>query len=754
MIFCNCVKAQDFVYDKLAYRIISDDEVALLGNASDYDYNTEWVVPEVVYGYKVTEVERWPGAISYSQYDSRHGTKYVTSVTLPNTIRVIQESAFMKFESLETINLPNSVEYIGVEAFSGCTSLKSIEIPEKITRLPQSAFGDCTNLATIKFPSSLKVIDGGAFSGTAWLNNQRYDGVYVNDILYYWKNNENSPTTYAKIKEGTRCISQWAFSNAASVEEISFPSSVEEIGAGAFTQTKWYKNQSLPLYVNKVLVKGAAPYEIAEGTVAIAGSAFENYSAITSINLPSSLKYIGEAAFYGCSQLNTITIPASVERMGRSVFQQAVSKSINVDENNPYFCSVDGVLYDKDKTTLLACPRGKTGNLTSIPATCRTIALGACDYTSLSSISIPPSMYYISYSNFSKTYDSFFSLTLPSRCYIYSYDGSDSPVKSTYSSQKSSSMISLRSASLNGMYMELNEGNYYHVWRNTTTANDIVGKDIIPNELIAFDNSWLSNYLASSYYFYRQSNGIYRAKKFNLIDAEHAYIPEKMEAGELKYTRTYSNTDWNALYVPFSMQYSNWSDDFEIARLNDVHQFDDDEDGVIDRTVLESVKMREGSMTEPNTPYMIKAKEAGEKTITLTDATLYASNENSFDVTSWYTKFTFTGTYSTVTDMATRGHYALANGGLKQASSDAATLGAFRWYLDITDRNGNPTPLAGKKVFLSFDDGETTEVKFVEANDDSNYAPVYSISGVNVGNDKASLPKGLYISNGKKFVIK
>lgn len=199
------------------------------------------------------------------------------------------------------------------------------------------------------------------------------------------------------------------------------------------------------------------------------------------------------------------------------------------------------------------------------------------------------------------------------------------------------------------------------------------------------------------------------------------------------------------------MQYDDWSDDFEVARLNDVHQFDDDDDGVIDRTVLEVVKMKDGSATEPNTPYMIKAKEVGEKTITLTDATLYAAEENSFDVTSWFTKFTFTGTYSTITDMATKGHYAVANGGLMQASSDAATLGAFRWYLDITDRNGNPAQLKAKKVFLSFDDGETTEVKLVEADNNSS---IYSIGGVNVGNKKGSLSKGLYISNGKKFIIK
>lgn len=752
MVFFNCVKAQDFIYDKLAYRIISDDEVALLGNASSSNYNKEWVVPEFVNGYKVTEIECWVGEAGYERY----AEKYVTSITLPNTVRVIQESAFYGFERLENINLPNSIEYIGIEAFYGCTSLKSITIPEKVTKLPRSVFYGCSNLASIKFPNSLKVIDGGAFSETAWLKNQPYGGVYVNDILYYWNNNENEPTTYAEIKEGTRFICQWAFSNATSVEEISFPNSVEEIGAYAFNNTQWYKNQLLPLYVNKVLVKGAAPYEIAEGTIAIAGSAFEGNSEITSINLPNSLKYIGEAAFNGCYNLNTITIPASVERIGFAVFTDAIANSITVDEKNPYFCSIDGILYDKDKSTLLACPMRKT-RVESIPLTCKTIAYGACKYMDLlSSISIPASVYYISYANFARA-SSKCNITLPSRCYTCTPDYTS--IKTTYSTQPLRSVMS--SASLNGQYLELSQNSYYHKWRSTTTAKDIVGKEAIPNEIIRFNNlqfvdsNYQGDYLASSFYFYyNYSSYGYKANKFRVIDSEHIYNPQNSEVEELTYNRNFANNNWNALYIPFSMQYADWAEDFEVARLNDVHQFDDDEDGVVDRTVLELIKLKDGSVTEPNTPYMIKAKETGEKTIKLTDATLYATEENSFDVTSWFTKFTFTGTYSTVTDMATKGHYALVDGALMQASSDAATLGAFRWYLDITDRNGNPAPLKAKKVFLSFDDGETTAINLVEANDNSNAGSIYSISGVKVGTGKASLSKGLYISNGKKFLVK
>lgn len=170
-----------------------------------------------------------------------------------------------------------------------------------------------------------------------------------------------------------------------------------------------------------------------------------------------------------------------------------------------------------------------------------------------------------------------------------------------------------------------------------------------------------------------------------------------------------------------------------------------------------SSTMLKGTCIEPASPIQGPNKcyeEDGEKTITLTNTTLYATKENSVDVTSWYSTFTFTGTYSTIIDMATNGHYAMAIGSLKQASSDASTLGAFRWYLDITDRNGNPAPSKANSVFLSFDDGETAEIKIVEANTYSYDNAIYTISGTNVGNNKDVLPKGLYISNGEKIIIK
>ena len=158
----------------------------------------------------------------------------------------------------------------------------------------------------------------------------------------------------------------------------------------------------------------------------------------------------------------------------------------------------------------------------------------------------------------------------------------------------------------------------------------------------------------------------------------------------LTYTRTFNNTKWQALYIPFSMSYDNWKDDFDVAEINNFHEYDDDEDGLVDRTTLEVLYKKSGS-TQPNMPYLIRAKQVGTKTFSLENTLLYPAEENSIDCSSVKTKYTFTGTYTGVggEEMYDIGYYALAGGVLSQPSSSNVALGSFRWYLKPESRWGN-----------------------------------------------------------------
>ncbi|MBQ9560471.1 MAG: Ig-like domain-containing protein [Bacteroidaceae bacterium] len=236
-----------------------------------------------------------------------------------------------------------------------------------------------------------------------------------------------------------------------------------------------------------------------------------------------------------------------------------------------------------------------------------------------------------------------------------------------------------------------------------------------------------------------------------LTDGELYSNDKDTDFAHLRYVRTFSNTSWQALYVPLKLSYENWASDFEICRLNDVHQWDDDNDGEIDRTALEVIKLTSGT-TEPNTPYLIRAKSAGEKTLIPANATLYAAEEQSHDVSSWNTLFTVTGSYSGIsgTDMLNNGYYAMGGGALRQAASASSALNPMRWYVNVTDRNGNPKSLGEVKVMVFGEDVDGLDSVSYDVASTSQREDVFDLSGRRI----VKPVRGLYIRNGKKFLIK
>ena len=240
-------------------------------------------------------------------------------------------------------------------------------------------------------------------------------------------------------------------------------------------------------------------------------------------------------------------------------------------------------------------------------------------------------------------------------------------------------------------------------------------------------------------------------------DVEQFEVVRAFTTEQLTYTRHFSNTNWQAWYMPFEMNYEDWEDQFDIARLNDVHQYDDDEDGQADRTELEVIYVKSGSI-EANTPYLIRAKEAGDKTLTLANATVVPTVQKQFDVTSWNTRFVFTGTYMQVpgSTMYSEGYYALAGGALQQAQNYSVSLGAFRWYLQVLDR-ASLSAAAPRMIRVKVvgEDDNTTGIYPLQPVETMPATKVYDINGRLVlqgTRNLDSLPKGVYVINGKKFI--
>ena len=168
-------------------------------------------------------------------------------------------------------------------------------------------------------------------------------------------------------------------------EEASFSvlDGILEIASYAFYGTANLKNVSLPGSIK-----------------AIGSSAFEN-SGIVAINFPEGIEDIYSSAFFNCNSLVDVELPASLTYLGSQVFVCRQLESILVAAENPNYCSIDGVLFPKDMSALIAYPASKsTGGEYVIPESVRSINDTAFCYAKLDNIVLPSNLEEIGYSAF------------------------------------------------------------------------------------------------------------------------------------------------------------------------------------------------------------------------------------------------------------------------------------------------------------------------------------------------------------------
>ena len=220
---------------------------------------------------------------------------------------------------------------------------------------------------------------------------------------------------------------------------------------------------------------------------------------------------------------------------------------------------------------------------------------------------------------------------------------------------------------------------------------------------------------------------------------------------KVTYTRTLNNTEWNALYLPFEIPVSQLTDKYEVAYINAIHSYDEDDNGEIDRMSMEVIKLREGTL-HANHPYLIKARteEAKQMNITVENTTLHKAENRTLDCSSVYTKFEITGIYEKMTSAQLAGCYALSGGSWKNLAS-GSSLNPFRLYLRVSSREGSPVKLseaALARIGIHVQGEETAtsvEERLMQKQHKAN--AVYDLSGRRVTSPK----KGqTYILNGKK----
>jgi hypothetical protein len=160
------------------------------------------------------------------------------------------------------------------------------------------------------------------------------------------------------------------------IKGIILPNSVTTIGRTAFARCTSLTSVTIP-----------------DSVTTIELGAFSGCTRLTSVTIPQGVTTIGQSAFSGCTRLTSVTIPGSVTTFGDYAFSDCSSLTgITVDTSNANYSSQDGVLFNKNKTTLIKYPQGKNGSY-SIPGSVTTIGTQAFVYcTSLNSITIPGSV--------------------------------------------------------------------------------------------------------------------------------------------------------------------------------------------------------------------------------------------------------------------------------------------------------------------------------------------------------------------------
>jgi hypothetical protein len=199
-----------------------------------------------------------------------------------------------------------------------------------------------------------------------------------------------------RIEKGVTNIGHFAFYRCYQLRSVEISESVKQIGEFAFQDCIQLKGITLPNSLRliqrdafhgcKLLDSIIIPNQVTR----IDKYAFFECFNLTKVLIKSKvLGHIGDDAFRACHKLSSITLPECLTKLGNIAFRECYSlERIEVEPGNKNYCSIDGVLFNKGRDTLLAYPNGKKGKYI-VPESVSVIGSSAFACSKVDAVSIP-----------------------------------------------------------------------------------------------------------------------------------------------------------------------------------------------------------------------------------------------------------------------------------------------------------------------------------------------------------------------------
>ena len=321
-----------------------------------------------------------------------HGVK---KAIIGEGVLSIDNCAFWECEDLESVQLPSTLKSIGDKAFQYCTSLKEITIPASVEEM-NHPFINCESLQGFHVAA----------------DNPNYcdvNGVLMSKDqtkLYFYP--LGRPDTSYTVPSTVQSIEYCSFAHSPMLKTVTIPSTVKTIDENAFMYSNHLEQVSLSTGLERIgtcafaycpelktmTIPGSVEfdYEDWHDRDYCGASMFYECESLESVVFQEGVTSIPNA-FYGAENLKTVSIPSTAESMDESFSSCVKLEAISVANGNANFCSVNGILFNKDRSELLVYPGGKAADSYRIPDTVTCIggnAFSGC--TRLKTISIPASV--------------------------------------------------------------------------------------------------------------------------------------------------------------------------------------------------------------------------------------------------------------------------------------------------------------------------------------------------------------------------